>query len=94
LIFLFIFEGWREDLPLSTAAAHQRGAVEAAMTGGDDYELLFTAHPEQRPAIQAIAHQLDLALTPIGSVIEEQALHLLDGNGRPVPLPGGGWQHF
>jgi thiamine-monophosphate kinase len=87
-------EVWREDLPLSTAAAHQRGAVEAAMTGGDDYELLFTAHPEQRPAIQAIAHQLDLALTPIGSVIEEQALHLLDGNGRPVPLPGGGWQHF
>ncbi len=81
-------------IPLSRAAANQRGALEAALTGGDDYELLFTAHPEQRPAIQAIGEQQNLPLTPIGSVNETGFLKIFDQDGHPVTIEGGGWQHF
>ena len=81
-------------IPLSKAAANQRGALSAALSGGDDYELLFTAAPEQRPAIQAIGEQLRLPLTPIGSVNETGALKIVDQDGSPVFIDGGGWQHF
>ena len=81
-------------IPLSKAAANQRGALEAALTGGDDYELLFTAHPEQRPAIQAISQQQNVALTSIGRIEHAGGLNITDEHGHPVTVEGGGWQHF
>lgn len=81
-------------IPLSKAAAPQRGALEAALAGGDDYELLFTAHPEQRPAIQAIGQQQGLPLTVIGRITDGHDLDILDANGRPVEIDVTGWQHF
>jgi thiamine-monophosphate kinase len=81
-------------IPISQAAAPHRGALEAALAGGDDYELLFTAHPEQRPAIQAIGEQLALSLTIIGEITEGRELEVLDSKGRPFPIEATGWQHF
>ncbi|MEM7043290.1 MAG: thiamine-phosphate kinase [Pseudomonadota bacterium] len=81
-------------IPLSQAAAPHRGALEAALTGGDDYELLFTAHPEQRPAIQAIGEQLSLPLTVIGQITEGTDLEVLDARGYPISIDRKGWQHF
>lgn len=83
-----------DQIPISQAAAPHRGALEAALGGGDDYELLFTAHPEQRPAIQAIGEQLSLSLTVIGEVKDGTGLDVLDVNGRPFPVDKIGWQHF
>ncbi|MEM8949802.1 MAG: thiamine-phosphate kinase [Pseudomonadota bacterium] len=83
-----------DRIPLSQAAAPLRGALEAALAGGDDYELLFTAHPEQRPAIQAISQQLSLSLTVIGQITDGEQLDILDVNGRPLAIDGTGWRHF
>jgi thiamine-monophosphate kinase len=81
-------------LPMSQAAASQRGSLDAALAGGDDYELLFTAHPEQRPAIRAIGQELSLPLTVIGQIVETPGLEVLDADGRPLRLDVSGWQHF
>ncbi|MDH3664063.1 MAG: thiamine-phosphate kinase [Alphaproteobacteria bacterium] len=81
-------------IPLSQAAAPHRGALEAALAGGDDYELLFSAHPEQRPAIQAIGQQLSLSLTVIGQITDGADLEILDAKGRPYPIDDAGWRHF
>lgn len=81
-------------LPMSKAAASQRGGAEAALSGGDDYELLFTAHPEQRPAIRAIGQDLGLPLTVIGQIVEEPGLEILDAEGRPLAIDAGGFRHF
>ncbi len=81
-------------IPISRAAASQRSSLEAALTGGDDYELLFTAHPEQRPAIRAIGQELGLSLTAIGQVAEESGLEVQGADGRPLAIEGAGWQHF
>lgn len=83
-----------DRIPISQAAAPHRGALEAALTGGDDYELLFTAHPEQRPAIQAIGQQLSLSLTVIGQITDGGDLDILDAKGRPFAVEGTGWRHF
>jgi thiamine-monophosphate kinase len=83
-----------DRIPISQAAAPHRGALEAALTGGDDYELLFTADPEQRPAIQAISEQLSLPLTLIGHITESAELTVLDANGHPFATDRTGWRHF
>lgn len=83
-----------DRIPLSQAAAPHRGALEAALTGGDDYELLFTADPEQRPAIQAIGQQLSLSLTIIGQINDGGDLDVLDAQGRPLAIDKTGWRHF
>lgn len=58
---------------------------QAILTGGDDYELCFTAAPEQRQTILSLAKQLDVNLTRIGETnatgklsvqLEQQAINI------------------
>ena len=50
-------------------------------TAGDDYELLFTAPPAATPAIERLAAELSLPITPIGIVEPGSGVRLL-GAGR------------
>jgi thiamine-monophosphate kinase len=83
-----------EALPLSAAARDLPGAREAALSGGDDYELLFTAPPERRARIVALARQGDLPLTRIGAIKANPGLQVLDEAGRKLRVARAGWQHF
>ncbi len=88
-----------ERLPLSAAA---RAALEAGLgeglstvvTGGDDYEILFTAPPEAERALFALSGELGLALTRIGRIKPGQGVTLLDGAGRAIAIGQGGYRHF
>lgn len=42
--------------------------LETLVAGGDDYELCFTAPPQQRAALAALAKQMSIPLTRIGYV--------------------------
>jgi thiamine-monophosphate kinase len=81
-------------LPLSAAARELPGAREAALAGGDDYELLFTAPPEHRAEIASLWRKLDLPLSLIGVIRTEPGLHVVDETGRDIPICKAGWQHF
>jgi thiamine-monophosphate kinase len=83
-----------DKLPLSLAGRDLDGAREAALAGGDDYELLFTAPPGRRGAIEAIARKLALPLTHIGRIEAQAGLRLRDAQGRPVAVRKAGWRHF
>lgn len=86
------------QVPLSDAV---RGAVDAgvftlvdAVTGGDDYELLFTAPPEAEPKLAALAQQTGVAVTRIGLIRSGEGVELLDETGAPITLTRQGWRHF
>ena len=81
-------------VPLSAVARGVPGAREAALTGGDDYELLFTAPAAQRAAVEALAPRIACALTRIGSVRAGEGVGVVEADGRPLPLPRRGWRHF
>jgi thiamine-monophosphate kinase len=83
-----------DAMPLSPAARGLPGARDAALTGGDDYELLFSAAPERRAEIEALPRRLELPLTRIGAIRTEPDLHVLDEAGREIPISKAGWQHF
>ncbi|HMN65690.1 MAG TPA: thiamine-phosphate kinase [Burkholderiaceae bacterium] len=65
-----------------------------ALAGGDDYELLFTAAPENRSAIEAIGHRVGLPLARIGRIVAGEGLRLHDARGRPLAVDGHGFDHF
>lgn len=69
-------------------------ALNAALHGGEDYELLFAA-----PATTRIPRQLaGVPITRIGQFIRKQAkqplLTLITPNSTRVPLEPQGWEHF
>jgi thiamine-monophosphate kinase len=81
-------------IPLSTEARGVPRALDGALTGGDDYELLFTAAPHAAASVAAIGERLGLRLTSIGRITEEPGLRVLDAEGRPMRIERPGWRHF
>jgi thiamine-monophosphate kinase len=72
-------------------------ALNALLAGGDDYELAFTAAPEQRPALADLAAELDLPLWRIGRMRAgetEPRVQILDPEGKIMPLDTQGYDHF
>jgi thiamine-monophosphate kinase len=98
-----------DSLPVSEAAASvlspdklQRGAL----TGGDDYELCFTAGAEHRGKLAEIANKLNVPITAIGSIgvignngvignsgVGDRVV-CQDAQGNTLEVETAGYQHF
>lgn len=81
-------------VPLSAPARALPGARLSALTGGDDYELLFTLPVEREAELPALAARLQLPLTVIGRTRSEPGLEVRDEHGRPIAVAKTGWRHF
>ena len=87
-----------EAIPLADGVGEYHRAqgndpVSAALAGGDDYELLFTARPTLRGRLRAVKRQAgDLPITKIGVVTKAQQLVLRTASGDSE-LPAG-FEHF
>jgi thiamine-monophosphate kinase len=77
-----------DDIPrIDAFAALKNPELEkdCVLSGGDDYELLFTAARERRSEVQALSRELGVPLTRIGAVLSGQPrLVVVDGAGRPI----------
>ena len=62
-------------------------------SGGDDYELLFTAPPSALTAVMAAADHSDTRVTEIGVVTGATDVRLLDRNHEAVEITSWGYQH-
>jgi len=78
------------SLPISTELKQWQpeSAVVLALTGGDDYELCFTAPKEQADEIALITQTLGLPCTKVGEIVAE-GFSIQGYNGEIT-----GWQHF
>ncbi|WOP15817.1 thiamine-phosphate kinase [Ottowia sp. SB7-C50] len=65
-----------------------------ALTGGDDYELVFTAPPVARAAVQAAAERAATPVTRIGRIEAAPGLRLTGADGRTTPLAARAFDHF
>ncbi len=83
-------------LPVDAALAalpRPRG-VALALSGGDDYELLFAADPARREAIAALEARIGLTLTRIGRIDASPGLRLVDVDGRVTRPDARSFDHF
>lgn len=60
-------------------------AWTCALAGGDDYELVFTAPPTARAAVQVATERAHTATTRIGRVAAERGVLLLGADGHALP---------
>jgi thiamine-monophosphate kinase len=84
------------QLPYLPAGADPVLARQCQLSGGDDYELVFTAPVSKRLELAGLAAQLDLPLWRFGRIVAGPAgeLSLLDENGQPLPIDRKGFDHF
>lgn len=68
---------------------------QLVLAGGDDYELLFTAAPAERAAIEALALSTGVPLSIIGTITAQSGvLNIIDEKGEPIVLCKQGFDHF
>ena len=88
-------------VPLSAAAEtaiRGRPALyTAALAGGDDYELLFTAPEGATSDLDAVSRRLGISLTPIGTMMAAEndlaaCVEVFDAHGQPIDGLRG-WTH-
>lgn len=84
-------------LPATARAARLLGRdpTEAALHGGEEYELLFTADPRHARRIAALGRRLDVPVTAIGRIVPRRAgIVLVNADGLRQPLIPRTWEHF
>lgn len=85
-------------LPLSTPAkaalAKRPRLIARVLTGGDDYEILFTAPAAAATALARLAKAAKVPMTRIGRMEKGRGVTVLDAKRRPRKLAQGGWAHF
>ena len=63
-------------------------------SGGDDYELAFTAAAGHEEAIARDLSRIGCGVTRIGRVVQGQGVQLLAADGTGLQPPRRGWEHF
>ncbi len=64
------------------------------LSGGEDYELLFTAPPEKSAAIEALQRETGTPMTAIGEITDAQGLSLFLADGSEYRAGRRGYNHF
>ena len=67
--------------------------LKTAITGGDDYEILFTVSQSKVPELQNALSELDFSVTQIGAVHSGTAVRVLDAENRPLELGKTSYDH-
>ncbi len=96
-----------EQVPVSEAGHHalvaDPGLLQSVLSGGDDYELAFTAPEDAVADIENLAEQQDLDVAAIGRIETPGKLEIspgtgpvivLDTHGAPLDVGAGGYQHL
>jgi len=82
-----ILTNWQKRLKLPAGAA-----LDFALNGGDDYELLFTV--PKRNTVRLYRAPRSVPFTCIGEITRGRDIVLVDLAGRKSPLKPRGWDHF
>lgn len=90
---------WLDRIPLSTEfTAHfadgcnRRHAL--ACSGGEDYELLFTAPAHRRAEIRELLARFGTPVAEIGEITANRGILVVSPEGNVVPVDKAGFDHF
>jgi thiamine-monophosphate kinase len=91
----------QDDIPISKSAksALLENNIDSSelLSGGEDYELIFTAKKSNEKKIEDLAKKLGLKITKVGYLQKAKStpkIELLDKDGKNVKILKYGWQHY
>lgn len=89
-------EVWLERLPASVALQRAFGGRRTSFqaTGGDDYELCFTAPANLREPVSLALEQAGVEATRIGRIVAGEGVRALAADGTQWRSPQSGYVHF
>ena len=86
------------DIPISRAASiivtEKPHYLDLILSGGDDFELLFTADKSFRTVAKSLTKMLDVSLTKIGVMVSRRSIEIFDENGNKYFIQNNGYTHF
>jgi thiamine-monophosphate kinase len=84
---------YSDRIPIHPAVLESFGneAVKLALTGGEDYELIFTA-PQK--IVNVIKRELACSVTVVGEIVKGKGVEVLDEDGNEFLWRSAGWDHF
>jgi thiamine-monophosphate kinase len=82
-----------ERLPVEPMVKANFGkrALELALSGGEDYELLFTAEAK---VIDKVKQAASCPITVIGEIVAGKGVTVVDRQGNSIDVGKAGWEHF
>lgn len=81
--------------PFQQALAQTPALLDLALSGGEDYELLFTVPPQKEAALAVLAKSTAVPVTRLGIITApESGLTVFDRDGRPLRPQRRGYDHF
>ncbi len=87
-----------EAVPLSDggrlAIAHDPAWLARLLSGGDDYEIVFTAPASAADAIRRAGAETGVAVSRIGTTAAGRGVEVRRADGSAVPMRDGGYHHF
>jgi len=91
---------WEDRIPLSRlyrkwVRTFSKDPFRIAFSGGEDYELLFTASSNRREEITSLARSLKIPITRIGEILpKKEGLHIIRKDGTEYSPTHLGFEHF
>jgi thiamine-monophosphate kinase len=91
---------WEGRIPLSKLYQKwirywSKDPFQLALSGGEDYELLFTAPPEMRERISSLARSLRIPITRIGEILPiKEGFRIIKEDGKDYSPSRLGFEHF
>ena len=82
-----------KDVPMNPWIKKNK-LFDIGLSGGDDYQLLFTAPKKNRNKINLVSKMPSIKLARIGSIKKEKILTITDHKGMLYKLKKGGYDHF
>jgi len=64
------------------------------LSGGDDYELCFSAPADCHDELLKIGHRLSIPLTCVGNIVAGRGCIVRDSSGNQIDVEAGGYDHF
>ena len=80
--------------PILRGYLQQPLGKQCALSGGDDYELCFTAPVARHAELLGISVQLESPLTCIGKIVAGRGCLVHDAAGNPIHMETSGYEHF
>ena len=81
-------------LPASKVLRDVECSQRYMLSGGDDYELCFTAPVKCRAKLLSVSNQLDLPLACVGKIVAGRGCTIHDADGNLIEMETNSYDHF